>query len=96
MNGEVLVIYLSAGGSKFSVVIADWLVSIADVSGLGFDGDVFLAVEFSRSFSLPLLFCSIGFQMAGNLNDLIEQTTLSQLKKTKKKKKNISWQPYGT
>ena len=41
-------IYVLAGGSKCSVVIADWLVCIADVSGLGFDGDVFLAVEFSR------------------------------------------------
>ena len=54
-----------AGVSKCSVVIADWLVCIADVSGLGFDGDVFLALEFSS-----LFFCSIGFQMVGNLNDI--------------------------
>ena len=58
-----------AGGSKCSVVIADWLVCIADVSGLGFDGDVFLAVEFSSLFFFSLFFCSIGFQMVGNLND---------------------------
>ena len=45
MNGEVLGIYVLAGGLKCSVVTADWLVCIADVSGLGFDGDVFLAVE---------------------------------------------------
>ena len=58
-------IYVSAGGSKCSVVIADWLVCVADVSGLGSDGVVFLVVEFSR-----LFFCSIGFQMAGNLKDI--------------------------
>ena len=52
MNGEVLGIHVSAGGSKCSVVIADWLVCVADVSRLGFDGDVFLAVEFSRLFSV--------------------------------------------
>ena len=69
MNGEVRGIYVLAGGSKCSVVIADWLVCIADVSGLGFDGDVFLAVEFSNLFFFSLFFCSIGFQMAGNLND---------------------------
>ena len=45
VNGEVRGIYVFAGGSKCSVVIADWLVCIADVSGLGFDGDVFLAVK---------------------------------------------------
>ena len=47
-----------------------WLVGfIADVSGLGFDGDVFLAVKFLRLFFFYLFFCSIGFQMVGNLND---------------------------
>ena len=40
VNGEVRGIYVLAGGLKCSVVIADWLVCIADVSGLGFDGDV--------------------------------------------------------
>ena len=70
MNCEVFGIYVLAGGSECSVVIADWLVCVADVSGLGFDGDVFLAVEFSRLFFFSLFFCSIGFQMAGNLNDI--------------------------
>ena len=69
VNGEMLGIYVLAGGSKCSVVIADWLVCVADAAGLGFDGDVFLAVEFSRLFFFSLSFCSIGFQMAGNLND---------------------------
>ena len=69
VNGEVRGIYVLAGGSKCSVVIADWLVCIADVSGLGFDGDVFLAVEFSSLCFFSLFFCSIGFQMSGNLND---------------------------
>ena len=69
MNGEVRGIYVLAGGSKCSVVNADWLVCIADVSGLGFDGEVFLAVEFSSLFFFSLFFCSIGFQMAGNWND---------------------------
>ena len=36
MNGEVRGIYVLAGGSKCSVVIADWLVCIADVSGCVF------------------------------------------------------------
>ena len=63
------VIYVLAGGSKCSVVIAEWLVCIAAVYRLGFDGDVFLAVEFLSSFFFSLFFCSIGFQMAGNLND---------------------------
>ena len=35
MNGEVLGINVSAGGLKCLVVIADWLVCIAEVSGLG-------------------------------------------------------------
>ena len=69
VNGEVRGIYVLAGGSKCSVVIADWLICIGNVSGLGFDGDVFLAVEFSSLFFFPLFFCSIGFQMAGGLND---------------------------
>ena len=56
----MLGIYVSAGGLKRSAVTADWLVSVADVSGLGFDGDVFLAVEFSRLFFFSLFFCSIG------------------------------------
>ena len=64
MNGEVLGIYVSAGELKCSVVIADWLVCIADVTGLGLDDDVFWAVVFS------LFFCGIGFQMMGNLNDI--------------------------
>ena len=51
MNAEVLGIYVSAGRSKCSVVIADWFVCFADGSGLGFDGDVFFAVEISRLFS---------------------------------------------
>ena len=62
-------IYLLAGGSKCSVVIADWMVCIVDVSRLGFDGKVFLAVEFSSLFVFSLFFCSIGFQMVSNLND---------------------------
>ena len=62
-------IYLLVEGSKCSVVIADWLVCIGDVSVLGFDGDVFLAVEFSSLFFFSLFFCSTGFQMACNLND---------------------------
>ena len=64
MNGEVRGIHVLARGSKCLVVIVGRLVCIADVSGLGFDGDVFLAVEFSS-----LFFCSIGFQMASNLSD---------------------------
>ena len=55
MNGEVRGIYVLAVESKCSVVIADWLVCIADVSGLGFDGDVFLAVEFRACFSVVLV-----------------------------------------
>ena len=70
MNSEVLGIYVSAVALKCSVVIADWLVCVADVSGLVFDGNVFLVVEFSRLFFVSLLFCSIGFQIAGNLNDI--------------------------
>ena len=70
MSGKVLGIYVLAGGSRCSVVIADWVVCITDVSGLGFDGDVFLAVEVLRLFFFSLFFCSIGFQMAGNLNDI--------------------------
>ena len=54
MNGEVHGIYVLAGGSKCLVVIADWLVCIADVSRVGFDGDVFLAVEFSSLFFFSL------------------------------------------
>ena len=50
MNGEVLGIYVFAGGSKCSVVIADWLVCVADISGLGLDGDVFL-INFGSCFS---------------------------------------------
>ena len=69
MNGEVRGIYVLAVGSKFSVVIADWLFCIADVSGVGFDSDVFLAVEFSSLFFFSLFFCSNSFQMAGNWND---------------------------
>ena len=38
VNGEVCGIYELAGGSKCSVVIADWLVCIADVYGVAFDG----------------------------------------------------------
>ena len=49
MNG----IYVSAGGSKCSVVIADWLVCIADVSGLRLDSDVFLVVVFLSLFFSP-------------------------------------------
>ena len=70
MNREVLGIYLSVGGSKCSVVIVDWLVSVAYVSGLRLDGDVFLAVEFWQLFFLSLFFCSTGFHLAGNLNDI--------------------------
>ena len=62
---EVLGIYVSVGGSKHLVVIADWLVCIEDLSGLSLDGDVFLA-----GFFFSLFFCSISFQMAGNLNDI--------------------------
>ena len=54
-------IYVLAGGSRCLVVIADWLVCVADVSRLGFDGDVFLVVEFSRLVFFSLFFCSIGF-----------------------------------
>ena len=49
-------IYVLAGGLKCSVVIADWLVCIADVSGLGFDGDVFLVVKFLSLFFFSLFF----------------------------------------
>ena len=66
----MLGIYEFSGRSKCSVVIADWLVCVADLSGLGFDGDVFLAVEFLQWFFFSLFFCSIGFQMVGNLNDI--------------------------
>ena len=61
MNGEVIGIYVSAGGSKCSVIITDWLVCIADVSGLGHDGNVFWAVEFWWLFFFSLFFCNIGF-----------------------------------
>ena len=61
MNGEVLGIYVFA----YSVVIAGWLVSVVDVSGLGLDGDVFRAVVF-----FSLFFCSIDFQMASNFDDI--------------------------
>ena len=57
VNGEVCGIYVLAGGSKCSVVIADWLVCIAGLSGL------------ELVFLFFLFFCSIGFQMVGNLND---------------------------
>ena len=70
MNGEVLGIYVSAGGSKCLVIIADWLVCLVDVSGLEIDNDVFLAVEFWWLFFLSLFFFSIGFLMTGNLNDI--------------------------
>ena len=50
MNCEVFGIYVLARGLKCLVVIADWLVYVADVSRLGFDGDVFLAVEFLSLF----------------------------------------------
>ena len=56
VNGELFGIYVSAGESKCLVVIADWLVCIMDVSGLGFDGNVFLAVEFSRLFFFFFVF----------------------------------------
>ena len=83
VNGDVCGIYVTAGGSKCPLVVADWLVCFADVSGLCLDGDVLLAVEvgvadlsglnldddeFWRLFFFSLFFCSIGFQMAGNLN----------------------------
>ena len=42
----MLGIYVSAGKSKCSVVITDWLACVADVSRLRLDGDVFLAVVF--------------------------------------------------
>ena len=45
--------------------IADWLVCVVGVSGLGLDGDVFLAVVFL------FFICNISFQMAGNLNDML-------------------------
>ena len=69
MNDEVLGIYVLAEGSKWSAVVADWSVCVVDVSGLSLDGDVFLAVELWQLFFFPLFFCSIGFQMSGNLND---------------------------
>ena len=46
VNGEVFGIYVSTGGSKCSMVIADWLVCVAKVSGLGLDGDALLVVVF--------------------------------------------------
>ena len=52
----MLGIYVSAGGWKCSLVIAGWFVSVADVSGLEIDGDVFLAVEFWKSFFLSMFF----------------------------------------
>ena len=68
VNGEVIGIYVSAGGLKCSVVIADRLVCIANVSGLGFDGDVFLAVEFStekqRKEKQPRKFRSIALAVS--------------------------------
>ena len=70
MNDEVLGIYVLPEGSNCSVVVADLLVCVADVSGLSLDGDVLLWVEIWRLIFFPLFFCSIGFQMAGNLNDI--------------------------
>ena len=69
-NGEVFRIYVSAEGSQFSMVIVDWLVCVSDVSVLRLDGDVLLVVKFWRLFFFSLFFCSIGFHMAGNLNDI--------------------------
>ena len=45
-------------------LLIDWFVLRTYLDSV-FDGDVFLAVVF-----LSLFFCSIGFQMAGNLNDI--------------------------
>ena len=51
VNDEVFGIYVLVGGSKCSVVIADWSVCVVDVSGLSLDGNVFLAVESGSCFS---------------------------------------------
>ena len=67
---KCLGIYVFAGRPKCSVIIVDWLVCVVDVSGLGLDGDMFLAVKFWKLFFFSLFFCSIGFQMVGNLNDI--------------------------
>ena len=40
MNDHVLGIYVPAGGSKCLLVIVDSLVSIGNISGLNFNGDV--------------------------------------------------------
>ena len=59
VNGEVRGIYVLARISKCFMVIVDWLVCIADVSGLGFDGDVLLVgsciLQVSRSI-FPVFF----------------------------------------
>ena len=41
---QVLGIYVLAEGSKCSVVVADWSVCVADISGPSLDGDMFLTV----------------------------------------------------
>ena len=57
VNGEVRGIYVLAGGSKCSVVIADWLVCIADEeedSDVDFEADVRLEYK-ARVDSLCLI-----------------------------------------
>ena len=56
---EVLGTYASAGKWNCSVVIADWLACVADVSRLILDGDVFVAVEFWRLF----FFSQLSFEL---------------------------------
>ena len=68
MNGKVLGIFVSAGGLKCLVVIADWLVCVADISGdLDLMTMCFWQSNFHGCFSF-LFSCIIAFHtMVRNL-----------------------------
>ena len=70
----------SGRGSKYFKVISDWLTLVADLCGTilvgrclwaQFDDVVVLAAEFLAVVFFALLFRSIGFQIFGNLNDIL-------------------------
>ena len=67
VNGEVFGIYVSGGDRnvRWSLLIGWFLLRTYLDSGL-------MAMCFWQLFFFSLFFCSIGFQMAGNLNDTID------------------------
>ena len=65
VNDEVLGIYVLAEGSKCSVALL-----IGQFALQTYLDSVLMAMCFWQLFFFPLFFCSIGFQMAGNLNDI--------------------------